>query len=125
MFKWLKRLMWFFLLLSSLGIAAVAAFYFHLEKDLPDVSTLKDTTWETPLRVYSADGKLMSVITSYSIHYTKLYEALSYFITLLVNGFSKLGVELIPPLFSPTKYIVATELNNGIRALIQNRNNFV
>lgn len=60
MFKWLKRLMWFFLLLSSLGIAAVAAFYFHLEKDLPDVSTLKDTTWETPLRVYSADGKLMS-----------------------------------------------------------------
>lgn len=60
MFKWFKRLMWVFLLLSSLGIAAVAAFYFHLEKDLPDVSTLKDTTWETPLRVYSADGKLMS-----------------------------------------------------------------
>lgn len=60
MLKWLKRLLWLVLLLSSIGIAAVAAFYFHLEKGLPDVSTLKDTTWETPLRVYSADGELMS-----------------------------------------------------------------
>ena len=60
MLKWLKRLLWLVVLLSSIGIAAVAAFYFHLEKGLPDVSTLKDTTWETPLRVYSADGELMS-----------------------------------------------------------------
>ncbi len=60
MFKWFKRLLWLMLLLFSVGIAAVAAFYFHLEKDLPDVSMLRDTTWETPLRVYSADGVLMS-----------------------------------------------------------------
>ncbi|WP_024871406.1 penicillin-binding protein 1A [Tolumonas lignilytica] len=60
MFKWLKRLLWLILLLSSIGIAAVAALYFHLEKGLPDVSSLKDTNWETPLRVYSADGELMS-----------------------------------------------------------------
>ncbi len=60
MFKWLKRLLWLLILLFSIGIAAVAAFYFHLEQGLPDVSTLKDTTWETPLRVYSADGELMS-----------------------------------------------------------------
>ena len=60
MFKWFKRLLWLLLLLLSVGIAAVAAFYFHLEKDLPDVSMLRDTTWETPLRVYSADGVLMS-----------------------------------------------------------------
>ncbi len=60
MFKWFKRLLWLLLLLLSVGIAAIAAFYFHLEKDLPDVSTLRDTTWETPLRVYSADGVLMS-----------------------------------------------------------------
>lgn len=60
MFKLFKRLLWLLLLLLSVGIAAVAAFYFHLEKDLPDVSTLRDTTWETPLRVYSSDGVLMS-----------------------------------------------------------------
>ncbi|MDD2840969.1 MAG: PBP1A family penicillin-binding protein [Tolumonas sp.] len=60
MFKWFKRLLWLLLLLLSVGIAAVAAFYFHLEKDLPDVSMLRDTTWETPLKVYSADGVLMS-----------------------------------------------------------------
>lgn len=60
MFKWFKRLLWLLLLFLSVGIAAVAAFYFHLEKDLPDVSTLRDTTWETPLRVYSSDGVLMS-----------------------------------------------------------------
>lgn len=60
MFKWAKRLLWLSVLLSSIGIACVAAFYFHLEKGLPDVSKLRDTTWETPLRVYSADGELMS-----------------------------------------------------------------
>lgn len=60
MFKWLKRLLWFVLLMASIGIAAVAAFYFRLEKVLPDVSSLKDTVWETPMKVYSADGVLMS-----------------------------------------------------------------
>lgn len=60
MFKWFKRLLWLLLLFMSVGIAAIAAFYFHLEKDLPDVSALRDTSWETPLRVYSSDGVLMS-----------------------------------------------------------------
>jgi penicillin-binding protein 1A len=60
MLKWFKRLLWLLLLVMSVGIAAVAAFYFHVEKGLPDVSALKDTTWETSLKVYSADGALMS-----------------------------------------------------------------
>jgi len=60
MLKWFKRLSWLLLLVMSVGIAAVAAFYFHVEKGLPDVSALKDTTWETSLKVYSADGVLMS-----------------------------------------------------------------
>lgn len=60
MLKWLRRLLWLVVLAISLGTAGIAFFYFHLEKSLPDVSTLKDTSWETPLRIYSADGKLMS-----------------------------------------------------------------
>lgn len=60
MMKWFKRLFWLMLLIFALGIAAVAAFYFHLEKDLPDVSTLKEASLETPMRVYSRDGKLIA-----------------------------------------------------------------
>ena len=48
------------LLLGSLGVAAIAAFYLHMEKDLPDVRTLKDISLETPMRVYSSDGHLIS-----------------------------------------------------------------
>ena len=60
MLRWMRRLLWLSVLLASIGVAGIAFFYFHLEKSLPDVSTLKDTSWETPLRIYSADGKLMS-----------------------------------------------------------------
>lgn len=60
MMKWLKRLFWLMLLMFALGVAAVAAFYFHLEKDLPDVSSLKEASLETPMRVYSRDGKLIA-----------------------------------------------------------------
>ncbi len=60
MMIWLKRLFWLMLLLAGLGMAAIAAFYLYLEKELPDVRTLKDISLETPMRVYSADGHLMS-----------------------------------------------------------------
>ena len=59
MLKWLARLFWFGLLLLALGIGALAGFYFKLESELPDVTTLKDTAFETPMRVYSADGALI------------------------------------------------------------------
>ncbi|MFC3914768.1 penicillin-binding protein 1A [Pseudaeromonas sharmana] len=60
MLIWLKRLFWFGLFLVALGIAGISAFYFALENSLPDVTSLRDAKFETPMRVYSADGALIA-----------------------------------------------------------------
>lgn len=44
-----------------LGIATVAATYLIVSKDLPDVETLREIQLQVPLRVYTRDGKLISV----------------------------------------------------------------
>lgn len=49
--------------LSSLLLACVAgavALYFYLQVNLPDVEVLKDIHLQVPLRVYTADGKLIA-----------------------------------------------------------------
>lgn len=43
-----------------LGTAGIGAMYLYVQPQLPDVSTLKDVQLQTPMRVYSADGKLIS-----------------------------------------------------------------
>ncbi|MEZ8187889.1 penicillin-binding protein 1A [Shewanella sp. 5S214] len=58
--KWFKRLLIAFFSLSLLGIAAIAAAYFYVLPDLPDVNSLKTVQLQTPLRIYSRDGKLIS-----------------------------------------------------------------
>ncbi|GIU40566.1 penicillin-binding protein 1A [Shewanella sairae] len=60
MVKWLKRLFIAFFSLGLLGIAAIIAAYFYVLPDLPDVTTLKTVKLQTPLRIYSSDGKLIS-----------------------------------------------------------------
>ncbi|WP_432454733.1 MULTISPECIES: penicillin-binding protein 1A [unclassified Agarivorans] len=58
--KWLKRLLFLIFLGSSLGLVAVTALYFYVAPQLPDVSTLRDIQLQTPMRVFSADGELIS-----------------------------------------------------------------
>jgi penicillin-binding protein 1A len=58
--KWFKRLLIAFFSLSLLGIAAIAAAYFYVLPELPDVNSLKTVQLQTPLRIYSRDGKLIS-----------------------------------------------------------------
>ncbi|MGZ9896983.1 penicillin-binding protein 1A [Shewanella gaetbuli] len=58
--KWFKRLIIAFLSLTLLGIGAIAAAYFYVLPDLPDVNSLKTVQLQTPLRIYSSDGKLIS-----------------------------------------------------------------
>ncbi len=60
MITWLKRLFWLGLFLLAAGIATLSAFYFSMESSLPDVTSLKDASLETPMRVYSADGALIA-----------------------------------------------------------------
>nr|WP_283104905.1 penicillin-binding protein 1A [Shewanella marisflavi] len=60
MVKWFKRITIALFSLALLGIGAIAAAYFYVLPDLPDVTTLKTVKLQTPLRIYSADGKLIS-----------------------------------------------------------------
>ena len=56
------RLLFRFLILSSvLGIVTIFITYLIVSKDLPDVETLRDVQLQVPLRVYTQDGKLISV----------------------------------------------------------------
>jgi len=56
------RLIFRILLVSFLlGLATIAVTYLVVSKDLPDVDTLRDVQLQVPLRVYTDDGKLISV----------------------------------------------------------------
>lgn len=60
----IKKLFKYLAILSFVGIiigAAVGfAAYKHYSADLPEVSTLRDVKFQTPLRIYSADEKLIA-----------------------------------------------------------------
>jgi len=56
------RLIFRFLLVSfALGAITLLVTYLVVAKDLPDVETLRDIQLQVPLRVYTGDGKLISV----------------------------------------------------------------
>ncbi|BDY03240.1 penicillin-binding protein 1A [Ferrimonas sp. YFM] len=58
--SWLKRIFWIFLVCGLLGVAGIAGLYFWVAPTLPDVASLKTVQLQTPMRIYSADGKLIS-----------------------------------------------------------------
>ncbi|RKF21349.1 penicillin-binding protein 1A [Alginatibacterium sediminis] len=58
--KMLKRLFYLCVFLGLCGIAGFVGLYYYFGQDLPDVKTLKEVQLQTPLRVYSADGELIS-----------------------------------------------------------------
>lgn len=48
-------------LFSSLfGLIALIVVYFSLRSELPSVESLKNLQWQTPMKIYSADGQLMN-----------------------------------------------------------------
>jgi len=60
--KKVLRLIFRFLLVAfALGLTTVFITYLVVSKDLPDVETLRDIQLQVPLRVYTSDGKLISV----------------------------------------------------------------
>ncbi|UPQ88178.1 penicillin-binding protein 1A [Vibrio sinaloensis] len=58
--KFIKRLFLFTLICIILGVGTIFGFYFYVKPELPDVATLKDVQLQTPMQVYSRDGKLIS-----------------------------------------------------------------
>ncbi|MDO6445055.1 penicillin-binding protein 1A [Colwellia sp. 1_MG-2023] len=55
-----KKLLKIGLFLSLFGLVALVITYFSLRSDLPSVESLKNLQWQTPMKIYSADGKLMN-----------------------------------------------------------------
>lgn len=58
--KWLKRFLLAVIIMSALGAASVVAMYYYIKPELPSVKVLKGIRLQTPMRVYSADGELIS-----------------------------------------------------------------
>ena len=58
--KYFKRILSFALIGAVMGVCAVAALYFYIKPDLPSVAVLKDVRLQTPMKVYTQDGKLIS-----------------------------------------------------------------
>jgi len=58
LFRWLVVL---FLLSSLLGVAAIGVAWLVYGRDLPDVESLRDVQLQVPLRVFTADGRLIGI----------------------------------------------------------------
>ncbi|WP_281545071.1 PBP1A family penicillin-binding protein [Grimontia sp. SpTr1] len=58
--KFIKRLLILAIICILLGVGTIFGFYVYVKPELPDVATLKDVELQTPMQVYSADGKLIS-----------------------------------------------------------------
>lgn len=58
--KYIKHLFLLGLLGFALGVTAILGIYFYIKPDLPSVSVLKDVRLQTPMRIYTQDGKLIS-----------------------------------------------------------------
>jgi len=55
-----KRLMKFSLYFAALTALALVALYFSMRSELPNVQSLKDMQWQTPMQIFSADDKLIN-----------------------------------------------------------------
>lgn len=58
--KFLKKLFLFSILVLIFGASSVAGLYFYFKDDLPSVEVLRDVELQTPMRIYTKDGKLIS-----------------------------------------------------------------
>ncbi|WP_114767315.1 penicillin-binding protein 1A [Vibrio rhodolitus] len=58
--KFIKRLLIFIVVCMILGVGTIFGFYLYVKPELPDVATLRDVKLQTPMQVYSQDGKLIS-----------------------------------------------------------------
>ena len=58
--KWIKRLSVLLLVSGLFGVGSIIALYFYIKPELPDVTTLKTIQLQTPMKVFSQDGKLIS-----------------------------------------------------------------
>ncbi|MCW8090924.1 penicillin-binding protein 1A [Alteromonas sp. ASW11-130] len=58
--KYIKYLILFIIVSTLIGSIALVGIYFYIKPDLPSVTVLKDVRLQTPMRIYTQDGKLIS-----------------------------------------------------------------
>lgn len=58
--KYIKPFILFSFVSGLLGFAALVGIYFYIKPDLPSVTVLKDVRLQTPMQIYTRDGKLIS-----------------------------------------------------------------
>lgn len=58
--SWIKKILIVTLILAVLGVLTIVGAYYYVKDDLPSVATLKDVKLQTPMRVFSQDGELIS-----------------------------------------------------------------
>ncbi|WP_105902872.1 penicillin-binding protein 1A [Vibrio gangliei] len=58
--KFIKPLLIFSFVCMILGVTTIFGFYYYLKPQLPDVATLKNVQLQTPMQVFSQDGKLIA-----------------------------------------------------------------
>lgn len=58
--KLIKYLVTFVVICVLLGLGSIFGLYLYIKPSLPDVTTLREVELQTPMLVYSADGKLIS-----------------------------------------------------------------
>jgi penicillin-binding protein 1A len=58
--KYLKPVLISISVMCLLGVALVMGTYFYIKADLPSIEVLKDVRLQTPMRIYTSDGKLIS-----------------------------------------------------------------
>lgn len=56
----LKNILRFIIISSILGLLTLVGLYFYVKSDIPSVSVLKDVQLQTPMLVYTKDGKLIN-----------------------------------------------------------------
>jgi penicillin-binding protein 1A len=58
--KFIKALLIVTFVCIIIGVTTIFGFYQYVKPELPDVATLKDVQLQTPMQVYSRDGKLIA-----------------------------------------------------------------
>lgn len=58
--KFIKNLIFVLIFVTLIGILTTAGLYFYFKDDLPSVDVLRDVELQTPMRIYTKDGKLIS-----------------------------------------------------------------
>lgn len=57
---WLVRLIKLVFVSFLLGLSALIGFYFYIEEELPTEESIRDVRFQIPMKVYTADGELIS-----------------------------------------------------------------